>query len=67
MSNFSLNFSAIGPSNSSEVRSKVALMARATRGHRFCGVSTTLRGKDFLLLDLILFKSLVNDLDGMRP
>ena len=31
--------------------------ARATRGHRFCGVSKTPGGRDFLLLSYFLFKS----------
>ena len=35
---------------------KLVYAARATRGHRFCGVSITLGGRDFLLLRYFLFK-----------
>ena len=45
---------------------KLFYAARAMRGHRFCGVSTTLRGRGFLLLDLIPFKSFVNGLECLR-
>ena len=51
-SNFSLNFSAIGPSVYGEVRSKVSPHGRAMRGYQFCGVSTTPRGRGLLLLGL---------------
>ena len=37
---------------SSEQEAKLIYAARATRGHRFCGVSTTPRGGDLFLLAL---------------
>ena len=46
---------------------KLFYAKRAARGHRFWGVSITPRGRGFLLLDLILFKSFVNDLECLRP
>ena len=53
-SNFSLNFPAIGPSVPIRQETKLLPKARATRGYRFCGVSTNPGGRGFLLLDLIL-------------
>ena len=39
---------------STEPEAKLFYAARATRGHRFGGVSTTPRGRDLFLLVLIL-------------
>ena len=52
--NLSLDFPAFGPSVLVEQRGKVDLRCRDTCGHRFCEVSTTPRGRGFLLLALIL-------------
>ena len=41
--------------------------ARATRGHRFCGVLTTPGGRVFLLLGYSLFESHEMVLDVVRP
>ena len=54
VSNFSLNFPMIGPSNPASQEAKLIPTARATRGHRFCGVSTTPGGRGLLPLDLII-------------
>ena len=37
---------------SSEPKAKLFYAARAMRGHRFCGVLTTPRGRDIFLLGL---------------
>ena len=52
-SNFSLDFQTFG---SSEQETKLLYAVRATRGHQFCGVSTTLGGRGLLLLGYFLFK-----------
>ena len=54
VSNFSLNFPAIIPSNSGEARSKVAPHDKSYVWAWCCGVSTTPGGRGFLLHDLIL-------------
>ena len=46
---FSIDFPTLGPS---EEEAKSIYAARATRGHRFCGVPTTPRGRGLLLLVL---------------
>ena len=51
-SNFSLNFPAIGPSVSGEVRSTVAFHSKGYCGYRFCGVLKTPGGMGLLLLGL---------------
>ena len=53
--NFSLVSRLFNRRFSSGQEAKLFYAVRATRGHRFCGVSTTPRGRGFLLLDLILF------------
>ena len=53
VSTFSLEFPVIGPSVLSEQEEKLVYVARATRGYRFCGVSTTPGGRGFLLLVLL--------------
>ena len=40
-----------------EQEKKLVYAVRVTRGHRFCGVSTTPRGMGLLLLGYFLFKS----------
>ena len=50
-SDFSLDFPTFGPSEQEE---KLFYAARATRGHRFCGVPTTPKGMDIFLLGLFL-------------
>ena len=67
-SHFSLGFSAIGPSNPGETRDKVDPKARATRGYRYCGVSTTPGGRSFLLLVFIHWLiTILMDRDVLRP
>ena len=39
---------------SSGQEAKLVYAIKATRGHRFCGVSTTPRGRGLLLLDLFI-------------
>ena len=51
-SNFSLNFSAIGPLFPTRQKVKLLPTERATCGYHFCGVSTTLGGRGLLLLGL---------------
>ena len=53
-STFSLEFPVIRPSNPGETRGKLIPTARATRGYRYCGVSTNSGGRGFLLLGLVL-------------
>ena len=48
----SLDFPAFGLSVLFGPRAKFLYAARATRGHRFCRVPTTPRGKDLFLLGL---------------
>ena len=38
---------------STEQEAKLFYAARATRGHRFCGVPTTPRGRDLFLLSFL--------------
>ena len=49
---FSLGFRPFGLLVLDGARSKVVLLARAMRGHRFGGVPTTPRGRDLFLLVL---------------
>ena len=55
-SHFSLDFSAIGLTNSGVARSKLVYATRATRGYDFVEFRQTLRGRGFLLLGYSLFK-----------
>ena len=50
---FSLGFRPFGPSVLEEARSKVVLCGECYYGHRFGGVPTTPRCRDFFLLALI--------------
>ena len=53
--NFSLDFSASDHRFASGQETKLFYVARATRGHRFCGVSTTPRCRGLLLLGYFRF------------
>ena len=52
---------------SSSQEAKLFYAARATRGHRFCRVPTTPRGRDLFLLFYSLAKSHFMDGDLLRP
>ena len=52
MSDFSLDFPTSDRRFSLGQEEKSIYVARATRGHRFCGVSTTPRSRDLFLLGL---------------
>ena len=51
-SDFSLDFLAFGPWVLVDQEAKLFYAARATRGHLFCGVPKTPRGRDLFLLGL---------------
>ena len=56
--NFSLDFPVFGQSDLVGQEAKLFYAAKATRGHRFCGVLTTPRGRGLLLLGYFQFYEL---------